>query len=324
MGSSTTITLTGQTGDITGWQTSTNGTTWVDTPGSGGTNVLTTGHLTGTTLFRAVVRSGTCTATNSAPATVTIDVPTVGGSATASPNEVCAGSSTTITLAGETGKITKWQSSTNGTIWSDINATLTSLKTDNLTTTTSFRAVVQNGSCAATNSTEAFVTVAPPTVGGSVTPATNEVCVGLPTTLTLTGQTGTVVNWQSSPDGETWTDIASSEGANPLAVDHVNAETHYRAVVQSGPCVVSNSTPAVVSVKSDCLVLQIEPPDVNQTFVLRWRSTNAVTLQAALFLTNSINIQWTNIFTDTLLTNSFKTNMTGRQQYFRLKVPSAP
>src|SRR5206468_13067327 len=59
-----------------------------------------------------------------------------------------------------------------------------------LTTTTYFRAVVQNGVCTAANSSAATITVNPTTVGGSVS-ANQTICSGsTPADLTLSGQTG--------------------------------------------------------------------------------------------------------------------------------------
>jgi len=90
------------------------------------------------------------------------------------------------------------------------------------------------------------VTMNPGSVGGTATPATNSVCNGTGTTISLTGQTGTIVKWQSSPDNSTWGDIASTD--NPYGTGNLSAMTYYRAVVQNGSCSAANSTAAQVTV----------------------------------------------------------------------------
>ena len=73
-----------------------------------------------TTYFRAVVQSGGCPTATSTAAQVTVNPTSVGGTATPTAGAVCSGSATTIVLAGQTGSIVKWQSSTNNVTWTDI------------------------------------------------------------------------------------------------------------------------------------------------------------------------------------------------------------
>jgi hypothetical protein len=97
----------------------------------------------------------------------------VGGSIAGSA-AVCSGTNSTIlTLSGETGSITKWQSSltSNFSSVTDIASTTASITATNLTATTYYRAVVTLGSCTAANSSVATVTVNPlPTVSVNVIP----------------------------------------------------------------------------------------------------------------------------------------------------------
>ncbi|WP_396145117.1 hypothetical protein [Flavobacterium sp.] len=104
--------------------------------------------------------------------TVTITVPTVGGSISSN-QTICSGSAPSdLTLSGNTGSVVKWQKSTNSAFTSPIdisNTTSTLLGTDigNLTATTYFRAVVQNGTCAVANSDYATVSINSTTWDGS-------------------------------------------------------------------------------------------------------------------------------------------------------------
>jgi len=68
--SGTTITLTDQTGAIVKWQSSRNNSTWSDLVSTD--YPYTTGNLTATTYFRAVVQSATCPSAYSASAQVTV------------------------------------------------------------------------------------------------------------------------------------------------------------------------------------------------------------------------------------------------------------
>jgi PKD repeat protein len=81
---------------------------------------------------------------------LTVNVPTVGGTtSTTAPSPVCAGSNSgQITLTGQLGTILRWESSTdNGVTWHIIANTTNSLTYLNITQTTQYHAVIQNGSC---------------------------------------------------------------------------------------------------------------------------------------------------------------------------------
>jgi hypothetical protein len=251
-GSGTTISLSGQAGAITGWQYSVNGgSSWTAIASTA--NPLSTGSLTATTEFEALVQNGTGSSTaTSTVATVTVDAASVGGTATPVNPEICNDgvTSTTISLGGQTGTIIGWQYSVNGgSSWTAIASTANPLSTGPLTTTTEFEAVVQSGVCSTTTSSAATVTVDQPSVGGTATPMSPEICNDgvSSTTISLSGQTGTIVGWQYSVNGgSTWTTIAST--ANPLNTGPLTVTTEFEAVVQSGVCSTTISSAATVTV----------------------------------------------------------------------------
>ncbi|NVO04177.1 MAG: PKD domain-containing protein, partial [Bacteroidetes bacterium] len=180
------LTLTGNTGSIVKWQYSVSPfTVWNDITNTSTT--YTSGILSQTTQFRAVVQSGSCLSENSAATTVTVNPASVGGAVNGS-TSVCSGNNSgLLTLTGNTGNIVKWQYSVSPfTVWTDITNTSTSYTSGNLTQTTQFRAVIQSGSCAVSNSSAAIITVnsaLPASVAISASPS-NTICGGSNVTFT--------------------------------------------------------------------------------------------------------------------------------------------
>ncbi len=123
-----------------------------------------------TTTYTVTASAGGCSA--SASTTITVGGGSVGGTVTSS-QSICYGSSPAIlTLSGHTGTILNWQQSVNGGgLWTNIANTATTYSPPSLTTTTMYRAVVQNGSCPVANSAAATITVPtfPTTISGATT-----------------------------------------------------------------------------------------------------------------------------------------------------------
>lgn len=99
------------------------------------------------------------------------------------------------------------------------------------------------------------VTNTSPSVGGTVNSSTN-VCDGNNSgALTLTGNTGNVVNWEYSTDGgTTWFNISNTTTSQSYT--NITIDTWYRANVQNGTCPTASSTIAI---------LTIDPPTVGGT-----------------------------------------------------------
>jgi len=249
---STILTLSGKTGNVTKWQYSSDNFASDVHDIANTTTSLTATNLTSTTYYRAVVTNGVCSSANSSIATISVDVASIGGTVAGS-TSVCTGTnSTTLTLSGKTGNVTKWQSSTASDFSSnvtDIANTTTSLTATNLTATTYYRAVVTNGVCSLANSSVATISVDTASVGGTVAGSTS-VCTGTnSTTLTLSGKTGNVAKWQSSTASDfssNVTDIANT--TTSLTATNLTATTYYRAVVTNGVCSLANSSVATISV----------------------------------------------------------------------------
>ncbi len=202
-------------------------------------------------------------ASTSPEVTVTVGATLLPGTITASNSVVCRGTnSTLLTLTGETGSI-QWQSSTNGTTFSAITgATSNTYTVTNLTTSTYYKAVVSNGICSSDGGTIS-ITVNPLSVAGTISGGNISYCTGSTnsTSLRLSGYTGTI-QWQSSADNVTFTDIVGANSATYSATD-VRSTTYYRAVVQSGLCTAANSSAVSISV-TNCIEAY---PDNNSTSV---------------------------------------------------------
>jgi gliding motility-associated-like protein len=248
-GNSGVLTLSGHTGSVIRWEYSTDGgVTWI--PISNTTTTQPYTNLTIPTQYRAVVQNGGCTAATSTIASMTIDPASVGGTVNSSAT-VCSGANSgTLTLTGRTGSIVRWESSIDGGItWVPILNTTSTQGYTNLTQTTRYRAVVQSGSCAQVNSSQAIITVNPATVGGAINPANTTVCSGSNAgTLTLSGHVGAIIRWEYSIDGGvTWVPIPSSTGTTQSYLNLTQTRM-FRVRVQSNPCAVVYSSIATVTV----------------------------------------------------------------------------
>lgn len=165
-------------------------------------------------------------------------------SASASPTSVCSGqpSTLTATLTGSGG----CGSGNPIYTWNPGNLNGQTV-TVNPTVTTTYTVTVSGGyvACYPVPPATVQVVVSPPPVAGvaSVSPAT--VCQGSCVTLTLTGYTGTI-QWQSSPNGITWTNIPGAT-TSPYVFCPVNAATYFHAIV-SNPCANATSNTVVVGI----------------------------------------------------------------------------
>ncbi|CAM3413313.1 hypothetical protein FLLO111716_08895 [Flavobacterium longum] len=244
---STNLTLSGHTGSIQ-WQSSPDNTTFTDISGETGTTYTAT-NLTVTTYYRAVVTSAPCSSATTGSVTITVNPTSVAGSIGGA-TTVCTGTnSTNLTLSGHTGSI-QWQSSLDNTTFTNISGeTGTTYTATNLTATTYYRAVVTSAPCSAATTASVTITVNPASVAGTISGGGGTVCTGTNNTnLTLSGHTGSI-QWQSSPDNTTFTDISGETGTSYSATN-LTATTYYRVVVTNSSCAADTSASVVVNVSS--------------------------------------------------------------------------
>ncbi|MCX6296862.1 MAG: hypothetical protein NTX97_12530 [Bacteroidetes bacterium] len=237
----------GRVGSILKWQFSIDaGATWTDIA-----NVTTTQtylNLVQTTRYRCQVQSGACLTVFSSVAIITVNPPSVGG-AVSGGTTVCSGvNGGNLTLAGQTGTVTRWEYSTNaGVSWTNVVNTTTTQPYTNLVSTRYYRALVTSSGCVAAYSTPDSIVVNPVSVGGTITSAAT-VCSGANTgILTLAGKTGAVQYWEYSTDGGiTYTNIPNITTTQSYL--NLITNTLYRANVKSGACAAINSSTVLITV----------------------------------------------------------------------------
>lgn len=242
------LSLSGHTGNVIRWDSScSSGSSWTAISNTGLNQSYT--NLSKTTYFRAIVANGSCSIDSSSVAVITVTPKSKGG-AVSGGDTVCAGTNSgVLTLAGYTGTVVRWESSANGNLWSPIVNKGVNQSFNNLSQTSYYRAVVQNGNCDLAYSAPASVYVNQATLGGTVS-GTTTICPGSNSGwLVLTGNRGDVLRWESAdPGSSTWTSISNRNDS--LMFQNLTKSTTFRALVKNGACSNKVSTSATVTVYS--------------------------------------------------------------------------
>ncbi|MDR3713193.1 MAG: gliding motility-associated C-terminal domain-containing protein [Puia sp.] len=196
---------------------------------------------------------------------VTTSPPTIPG-ALSGGEPVCAGENTNkLVLSGNQGNVLNWISTTDGFNYQEIPNTGLAYTASNLTETTTFKALVQNGpTCAIDSSSGVTILVYQKSVGGALAPSTYTICKNQDkeANLAVVGETGTVVNWQLSEDGVNWTYFNPVLTDSIYGVNNITVPTDYRVVVKNGVCPADTSSVAVVSyIDVPFPKAEIEPAD---------------------------------------------------------------
>jgi gliding motility-associated-like protein len=174
---------------------------------------------------------------------VIISPPTIPGVASGD-TIVCNGlipnQSFPLSLSGNRGKVLKWISSTdNGINWTDIYDTSKIITVKNLSTSTLYRAIVQNGgACRVDSSNATKITLNTKPIAGTISPDSIQVCLDqtMSNALTLYGSLGAVSNWQSSTDQINWTNISPTNTDTLQSITNILGKTYFRAIVANTGC----------------------------------------------------------------------------------------
>ena len=165
---------------------------WSPSTGLSATNIATpTANPTATTTYTMTATANGCSVTDDVIVTVNSSV---GGTATATSPTIGSGTTTTISLSGNSGSTLQWQQSSDNSTWSTVSGgsggTTATYTTPALSSSTYYRAQVQNGSCTAAYSISALVTISTPTVSTSGTLISFTACSGsnsIEQTFTVSG-----------------------------------------------------------------------------------------------------------------------------------------
>lgn len=182
-----------------------------------------------------------------------------------------------ISLTGYVGTITSWQYSTNGgSTWTSNGNTFSSQSYFNLKQTTCYRAIVKNGAFPSDTSTVSCVTVYLPSRGGTIIGG-GSYCGGSGTgTLSLTGNTGNVLKWQSSINsGSSWLDITNT--TTSLSYSNITQNTLYRAIVQNSTFCLRD-TSSVIGFTINPLTVSGSLSAASSNTVCYYTNTNTLTL----------------------------------------------
>jgi len=253
------LTLTGYAGTILNWEYSINGgSTW--TPIANTTNTESLVGVSQTRLYRVIVQSGSCPIDTSNNVNVIVYPQTVAGIVSGT-TTVCTGTNSgNLTLTGNTGNVLGWvYSINNGTTWVPISNTSNTLPYSNTTQTTWYKAIVRSGICNTDSTNTAIVSVDPISNGGTLSGGATFCGTTASGSLTLTGNTGTILNWEYSINGgSTWVPIANTTNTESLA--GVTQTRLYRVVVQSGVCPSATSNVVTATVYPQTIAGTVSGP----------------------------------------------------------------
>ena len=294
------ITLSGNTGLTIKWQSSIDGTNFSEiSPAQTGTSInsvinnIASGNTQVVTYYLASVKSGACPAATTSPVSISVDpipqlTPLVSNEKT---QQVCIGvSAIDVNLTTNVGTIVWKYSSTSGSGYlpfspNQINSTLSNSKINtNNAGTTYYKAFVTSGVCAAVPSDEVVVKVDAATVAGSISSSSNLICNGVtPPTITLTGNTGSTIQWQTRLASAAYTgQIPSETGTsinsvvNNLAPTNAQIVNYYQAIVKSGVCNSLTTNEVAVAVDPTSKVGLLDPLQKTQQVCIGSPATSVV------------------------------------------------
>jgi gliding motility-associated-like protein len=256
-------------------------TDWYQVPTAGtilsggtGTNSFNTPSITSTTNYYAVARNTTtgCVASvrTLVIATIVIPTPVISVSGSLNVFNACIGSVSpeqsfsvsasnlvaNLIISAPTGyelSTTTGTGFANSISISPIAGTIASTTIFVRLSNTAVNTVAGNIQLTSTNASSVTIATGIATVSalsnaGTISGA-NTVCAGLNSaTLSLSGNLGTILKWQSATDAgfSTSSDIANT--SNTQLASNLLTNTYYRAIVQNGYCAQAISTPVLISV----------------------------------------------------------------------------
>jgi hypothetical protein len=241
------------------WQISANGVNWINVTGATSTTytVTPTAAMSGYSYRAVFTNIGGSVAT--APATVTLHTaPTLMGNPISQAVNVGATVTFRASASGTPTPTVQWQASTNGTTWTNIpGATSTTYQVAAAANMTGrmYRAVFSN-SLGTTTSNPATLTVhTPPVI--TTNPISQSAAAGSQVTFTAaaSGTPAPTVQWQTSTNGNTWTNIAGATSSSyTVTATGALSGRMYQAMFTNSYGLYSITTPATLTVSSQPVV----------------------------------------------------------------------
>lgn len=301
---------------------------WVINPPTAGTIVVLPGDtaieidwndtITGNVQIIAGANYGMCNSISSAPPSaplyVQIYTPSVGGSISVTPTNICTGSTVYMTLSGHTGTILGWQKRCNGGMWTNISfngANYSEVPSNS--GVCEYRAIVINGTCDATFSDIATLTInEPPPAAGPIT-GPSQVCEGQQVIYTVPDIPGATTYTWGLPNGAT---VLSGYGTDSILVNYNTvAVSGIISVFGSNMCgngtgaslaVNVNPPPTVFIIPNDTIIncntvvnLTAYVTGGSTPYSFNW-TPSALVLSPNSMSTNSVNLMDNTIFTCTI------------------------
>jgi endo-1,4-beta-D-glucanase Y len=204
---------------------------------------------------------------------------------------VCQGTTGSLSVVATNATSYQWQWSSDNVNWGNAGETgntTAALATSN--TNVFYRVRVSNAQGCSVNSNSVRVTVGTPSVGGTVSPATQTISEGtnnVPTFHTLSGQTGSVVRWEfQMPNQTTWSTWNGTTTTAPsnCCFGGTVGTWKVRAIVKNGNC-----NEAVSSIGS---VIVNPTTSSNTNYTVRARGV-ASGEQIQLKINGSVKATWT-------------------------------
>jgi gliding motility-associated-like protein len=232
------VSITGFVGNVTTWQYSTNGgATWTNNGNAFSSQSYF--NLKQSTCYRAVVQNGAFPPDTSTIVCITIYLPTKAGTITGGGTFCGSSGPGALNVIGNIGNVLHWEKSiNNGSSWTSISNTTTTLPYLPITQSTIYRAIIQNGSfCLIDTTNQVVFNVNPNTVAGTLSViGTDTVCYAINTSLlNVTGNVGAILYWLSSTNnGLSWSPI--SNNTTVLNLNGLTQTTSFKTVVQSANC----------------------------------------------------------------------------------------
>lgn len=244
------IAVSGNSMSIVDWEYTNDLTTpWTSTGNTATTESFSS--LTQTTFYRARIEGGICPDVYTDTIKIYIEEETNAG--TLSQDEtICITDSADLNLSSHLGNIEEWQFSIDGLSWNSINHTTNSYNTGILTSSTHYRVKVKNGICPEDFSNEVLITLDPIPNSGTISGGADLCASNATGVLSLNGNSGSVINWESSEDeGTTWNHIPNTTTTENY--NNLSETTWYRAFVSGESC---------PDVYSDTAYITISPTSV--------------------------------------------------------------